>query len=93
MTARRFLKLAIGMMMALSVCGAGNSGHLVMPDPELIEFLGNTVTTDGTAIDPLVFADEEAVAKPAENPRHPRKQRTRKPDAATSAPDVERIER
>jgi hypothetical protein len=82
-TARVALALAVGLMWVLPVFGASRQHRPAVPDPELIEFLGGFETAGGTAVDPLVFADEEKPKGPATDKRKAREQQRKKPAATT----------
>lgn len=50
--------------MALLFCSApAYAGKEPLPDAELLEFLGRYETSNGKAIDPLQFADDQDPAK------------------------------
>lgn len=91
MTARVALALAVGLIWVLPVFGASRQHRPAVPDPELIEFLGGFETAGGTAVDPLVFADEEKPREPATEKRQPREQPRKKP-AARSQRETEGTE-
>ena len=92
MIVRVLLALVVGLLLVLPVFGASRQHQLaVVPDPELIEFLGGFETAGGKPVDPLVFADEEKPKRPATGKRQPSEQQRKKP-AARSQRETEGTE-